>query len=226
MKVISIVNTKGGTGKSTIAVNLATMLAQMQYKVLLVDTDAKQNSSMSFCSVRTEDDSLADVGCVSIAEKTLYKDIAKFDNFDFVIIDAGAGDNNLVRAAILSSGRGMLIIPVQPSTYDFWATEDTLKLVAECRDMYDGYDKNYILVNRKPTNERMRIIKDTTESLQEVCKKYDVQKFTAEISDRVAFREAVGAGKNVAEFARGNKSGKKAAEEMRGLVNEILEVLK
>jgi chromosome partitioning protein len=225
MKVISVVNTKGGTGKSTVAVNIATLLASKGHEVLLIDTDAKQNSSLSFCQIRNANPDLANLAAFSLPVKSLFKDIKKFSNFDFIVIDAGAGDNELVRAAILCSGFGMLIVPVQPSTYDFWATEDTLKILNDLRESFEGYDKNYILINRKSTNNRMRILKDTEESLKDVCDKFDVKVLHSELSDRVAFKEAVGAGKNVVEYAVNNKSGKKAAAELTNLVVEIKNIL-
>ena len=74
MKVISIVNTKGGAGKSTIAVNLATALAQEGYKVVLLDTDKKQESSLSFAQIRNTDKRLADIAAFA-ANKSIAKDI-------------------------------------------------------------------------------------------------------------------------------------------------------
>ena len=52
MKVISVVNVKGGAGKTTIATNVGTALASEGKKVMLVDTDNKQESALAFSQIR------------------------------------------------------------------------------------------------------------------------------------------------------------------------------
>ena len=91
MKVISVVNTKGGTGKSTIAVNIASVLAGKGKKIMLFDMDEKQKSSMDFCRIRANDKSLAKIMAGTLLPELLVEDIQDYDNFDYVIIDAGPG---------------------------------------------------------------------------------------------------------------------------------------
>lgn len=225
MQIISVVNTKGGAGKSTIATNLATALAQRRKKVLIIDTDKKQESSLSFIQIRNENKELADVACVAVAYKSLYKDIGNYSNFDYVVIDAGAGDNELVRAAILCSSYGMLLVPVQPAVYDLWATEDTLKLLESCRNMLPGFDKNYIVLNRMAVNGRVKIMAEMKSSLTELCSMYDVRILTTEMHDRIAYKEAIAVGMNVCEYTAVKKEAYKAGEELKALVDEILKIL-
>ncbi|MBQ3366578.1 MAG: ParA family protein [Acidaminococcaceae bacterium] len=226
MKVISVVNTKGGTGKSTIAVNIAAVLAEKGKKVMLFDMDEKQKSSMDFCRIRAGDKTLPKIMAGTLLPELLVEDIRDYDNFDYVVIDAGAGDNGQARAAVLCSEHGMLLIPVQPSTFDSWAAEDTLSMLRDCQRRFIGsFDKNYILMSRQPTNRNMNILKDADESFRSKCEKYHVRMMESVIHERTAFRESVGEGMGVSEYAKKKPSAKKAAADMENLVEEILGIL-
>lgn len=226
MKVIAVVNTKGGAGKSTIATNVATALAQEGKKVLLIDTDRKQESSLAFAQIRSAYPDLADISAMALPYKTLYKDIKNYNNFDYIVIDAGAGDNKLVRAAVLCSSYGMLLIPVQPAAYDLWATEDTLRMLEGCRNMLDGFENNYLVLNRMAPNKRIRIMGELKDSLGELCSQYRVNVLKTELYDRIAYKEAICVGRNVMEYAEIKKEAAKAAYEMSQLVKEVKEILK
>lgn len=228
MKVISIVNTKGGTGKSTIAINVAVALANLNKKVLLIDTDGQQQSSLSFCQIRlaqTENEKLPIVSAVSLPDKNIHKTLDNYSSFDFVIIDAGAGDNGIVRSAILCSNKGILLIPVQPSVPDLWGTEDTLKILADARQMLEGYEKNYLIFNRVPTNIRINFTKAAFEKLKEIEIQYEVKSMQNTLSERTAFKEAIPFGKNVQEYCVGRKKDDKAIIELQNVVSEILNIL-
>ncbi|MBR1495471.1 MAG: AAA family ATPase [Acidaminococcaceae bacterium] len=224
MKVISIVNTKGGAGKSTIAVNLATALAQDGNKVVLLDMDKKQESSLSFAQIRNENQALADIA-VFAANKSISKDIQAYAHNDYVIIDAGAGDNDLVRTSMYCAIHGMLLIPVQPSVYDVWATEDTLKILEACRDI-PGFDtKAYLVLNRINPNRRIRLTDDAKKALQDICQAHNIKTLKTEIYDRTAYRESVGYGMNVREYTEMKKTADKAADELDALVKEVKTIL-
>ncbi len=225
MKVISVVNVKGGAGKTTIATNVGTALAAEGKKVMLVDTVNKQESALAFSQIRNANDDLAQISTIYMPAPLLLKNIQNYDNFDYIIIDAGAGDNELMRAAVLLSKYGMLLMPVRYGAYDLWATEVTLEVLRDLRSMLPGYEKNYLLLNKVVTNKKMKIINAAAPTLQEYCDKYDVKILKSQLGDRIAFNESSYYGMNVIEYAKEEKNSIKAAAELRALVEEIKDIL-
>jgi chromosome partitioning protein len=140
--VICIGSTKGGVGKSTIAVNLAAAAAKIGKSVLLVDTDV-QKSSLSWRALRSTDD----VTAVSILECTLHRDITKLkEGYDLVILDSGGRDDARFRSAI--GACDVLLIPVLPSQFDVFAAEDTINILREKNAERSEDIPAYILMNQ------------------------------------------------------------------------------
>lgn len=219
-KVISVVNTKGGAGKTTIATNIACRAAIDGYKVLLIDADARQCSSLNFSSMRAEDESLTQFPVIGLPTTAIHREINKYNNmFDLIVVDAGAGDSGIVRSAILAALYGLLIIPVQPSTFDIWGAEDTLKILNEARGFGDV--KTYMLLNRVLPNKKAIILKEAKESCEEIKDAYKVGIFNNWLTDYIDFKNSVGVGKCVYEYA----PNKKAAQEFESLYSEIMEKL-
>ena len=141
--IIGVLNQKGGVGKTTISVNLAHAFTLMGHRVLLVDADP-QGSALSWSAVRVEEPLFPVVG---MPKPTLHKDLPSVArDYDYVVIDGAPRVNELGRAAIMASD--LVVIPVQPSPYDVWATQDIVKLIKEAQQFKESL-KAVFVINRK-----------------------------------------------------------------------------
>lgn len=141
--IISILNQKGGTGKTTLAVNIAREYTIRAMKTLLVDSDS-QGSAQRWHERSGGD--LIDMTCLPM--NTLDKDVAKFsDRYERIIIDGVPSVSLLTICAIKAAD--LILIPVQPSPYDIWATEDLVRLVKDRIEMTEGKTKAAFLVSRR-----------------------------------------------------------------------------
>lgn len=208
-KVVVVANQKGGVGKSTIACNLAVAFSKGGYKTLLIDADT-QGSSIGFRALRQEDD----IQAIAIPSPTIHKDISKFEH-QVVIVDAGGRDTSTFRSAVLSASFGILIIPVLPSVYDVWATEDTLKILEEARLYADI--KAYIVINQVI---KANIVKEAIDVLSELASNYRVGILNTKLHSRVSYRNSIKEGKGVLEY-----DDPKAKHELRQLYEEVKQLL-
>lgn len=141
--IISILNQKGGTGKTTLAVNMAREYTKRTFKTLLVDSDS-QGSALRWHENSGGD--LIDLTCLPVS--TLDKDVVKFkDRYERIIIDGIPRVSPLTICAIKAAD--VVLIPVQPSPYDVWATEDLVRLVQERIEITEGKLKAAFIVCRR-----------------------------------------------------------------------------
>jgi chromosome partitioning protein len=145
MKVISVLNQKGGSGKTTIATHLAMGLKLRGFDVVLVDSDP-QGSARDWAAVAENND----LPVIGIDRPTLERDIKALGKRDFIIIDGAPQAADLAISAIKSSD--LIIIPVQPSPYDIWATSDLVDLVKQRIDITDNKLKAVFVVSRAIKN--------------------------------------------------------------------------
>ncbi len=131
MTVVVIGNEKGGTGKTTCAVNLAAHAAGAGLDVLLVDADPGQQSAARWAAVRRElQPTRPQVRCVSLHGGHIRAELADFAaRYGAVVVDTGASDSAELRAATLVAD--VLVVPVQADDLDLWALP-TMELI------YDG----------------------------------------------------------------------------------------
>lgn len=210
MKVIAVLNQKGGSGKTTIATHLARALQLKGFEVLLVDSDP-QGSARDWAAVR-EDHPLTVVG---IDRPTIDRDLKKVANdFDYVVIDGAPQASDLAVSAIKAAD--FVLIPVQPSPYDIWATHDLVDLVKQRIEITDGDLQAAFVVSRAIKGTRLG------GEVDEVLADYDLPVMEARITQRVSYPSTAAAGTTVMDSG----SDKVAAEEIQALTTELLQKFK
>jgi chromosome partitioning protein len=204
--IISLLNQKCGSGKTTIAINLAFALAETGIKVLLVDSDP-QGSARDWAAVRPEPCPFTVVG---IDRPILHQEVPKLaEAYDYTIIDGAPRVTDLTRSAILASDR--VLIPVQPSPLDVWASAEIVTLINEAKLYKPNLICNFV-INRKVTNSL--IGKDVVEALAQ----YEIPILQTHITQRVVFADAFSQGSTVCEYDP--KSG--ASKEIYSLRGEVI----
>lgn len=210
--IISILNQKGGTGKTTLSVNIAREYKLRGKSSLLVDSDS-QGSALRWHEHSNGD--MIDMTCLPVG--TIDKDIIKFKNiYERIIIDGVPRISSVTIGAIKVSD--LILIPVQPSPYDIWATEDLVRHVKDRIEMTNGQTKAAFIVSRKITGTN--ISKDIYEQLNE----FDIPVFKSSTSQRVAYASTVQVGTTVVEsISDSSLKHKEACLEVRSIVDEIEE---
>lgn len=121
---------KGGSGKTTVATNLA-VLRSRGGDILLVDADDQETAS-DFTQQRISLHGEAGYTCVRLSGSAVRSEVLKLrDKYDHVIIDTGGRDTTSQRAALAIAD--VLLIPVVPRSFDVWALEKAAELVDEMR---------------------------------------------------------------------------------------------
>jgi chromosome partitioning protein len=131
--IVAFAQTKGGVGKTTLAVNLAVERVIRQHRdVLLVDAD-EQGTATDFASLRGERLGSTGFTLVQLTRGTSVRTqiLALKDKFDDIIIDAGGRDNGPLRAALTLAD--IVIVPFQPRSFDVWTLEKVGSLVGEAK---------------------------------------------------------------------------------------------
>lgn len=207
--IISLLNQKGGVGKTTLAVHLATALARQGKRVLMVDADP-QGSALDWSASRTEK---AQFPVVGLPKKTLHRELPTIAaDYDFVVIVGAPREYDVARSAIMASD--LVLIPVQPSPYDVWAAKEIVDLLSEVSVFKENL-KNGFVINRKIVNTA--IGRDVNEALSE----YQIPVLKAQVCQRVSFAESAASGQTVLE----TEPNGIASQEISALTDEVMELI-
>jgi chromosome partitioning protein len=208
--IISVLNQKGGVGKTTIAIHLAVAFAKKKKRVLLVDADP-QGSSLDWSASRESQTSLPVIG---LPKAILHKELPKMQSdYDLIVIDGSPRVYDVARSALMASD--IVLIPVQPSPYDVWAAKEIVDLLEEIRPFKESL-KNAFVINRKIVNTA--IGRDVNDALAE----YNIPVLKSQVCQRVGFAESAASGQTVIE----TDPNSLASKEVNNLVKEIMELMK
>ncbi len=206
--IVVIGSRKGGSGKSTIAINLACALAQKS-KVLLLDADPQPTSS-NWSGDRDSQANLPSIFCVQ-KHGNLKNHLIEFNRlYEYVVVDCSGRDSIELRSSL--SCADILIVPVRPSQADLDTLEYMRELIEEIQ-IINTKLLSYVLLTQAPTNPKIDAIK----SAQNVLKEYPLFiELKHIIYDRQIYRDALSAGVGVIET-----NNDKASEEIKGIIEEV-----
>ena len=203
-QVIAVLNQKGGSGKTTIAINLAHALQRQGKEVLIVDADPQgtardwsENRTTGVCPV------------VGLDRESLARDLSSIArSYDRVVIDGPPQLAGISAAAVKVADA--VLIPVQPSPYDIWSCADLVDILDARRTVTDGLPHAAFVVSRAITNTKLS--NDVSEALEE----YGLPVLKARTTQRVAYPTTAATGGTVFEDPTGP-----AAHEMEAIRDEV-----
>lgn len=216
-KIISIANTKGGVGKTSISRNLALTFYANGERTLALDCDP-QGSLENFFRDRAERLNQVDVICnPKVAAKGLKREIhAQADGYDRVVIDVGGRDTDSMRQVLLASD--VVIIPTSCGQESIDAIPQMISAVEDARAFNEAL-RAYILINQAPSDPHDTTAAAAAEGLEE---NYGEQAVV--LDSRLKFRKAwmLSAFGGQAIWEVESKGSNKAADEFATLIDELL----
>lgn len=203
--IISLINQKGGVGKTTLSINIADCLSRMGHRVLVVDAD-RQGSANTWSSLRSD----TPFQVIALPRPNLSKDVKKMaENYDFVIIDSPPHATEIARSCIAAAD--LILMPIEPSGLSTWSSDLTVRQVREASEFKEL--SATFLVSRKISGTII------SREIRKQAEEYEMPIFDAEVTSRVAFAESMTLGRTIFEYAPYSE----AAREIEAVTNEIID---
>lgn len=204
MAIISVLNPKGGCGKTTVSTNLARCLHEQGLTVLLVDSDP-QGSARDWHAVQENNP----VDLVALDRPNNVRTLSSMQgNYDAIIVDGAAKLEDMIAACIKVSD--LILIPVQPSPYDLWAASDLVEFIKARQEVTDGSPMAGFAISRMIEGTRLG------SDVRDVLDEYALPVFSTSITQRQVYPQTAADGLTVFDA-----TNRKAITEIKSLTDEI-----
>ena len=205
--VITVAQQKGGTGKTTLAANLAAAFAPSR-RVALLDIDPQKSLGRWHSLRRAWLQQAVVLAFSGIAGWRLPAELERLKrDHDVVLIDSPPQLDTDARVAVRAAD--LVLVPIQPSMPDVWAAEGTLRLAAEERR------PAHLMFNRTPPASKLR------DAIATDLADRQLPLLRSTLGNRAGFAHAFAAGLGVTEVAPRST----AAAELRALLAELQELI-
>lgn len=204
---------KGGSGKTTVATNLAVIRSAQGSDVLLIDAD-DQETATDFTTQRSERlDGEAGYTSIKLTGAAVRNQTLRLkEKYQDIIIDTGGRDTTSQRAAL--SVADLLLVPFVPRSFDVWTIEKVSDLVGEMRQANTTL-KAFTFINRADPRGQ-----DNDGAAEVLKESPELQFIEPQLGNRKAFGNAAAAGLAVTEL---KPEDEKAAEEMMLLIQYLFD---
>jgi len=206
MPIVALVGNKGGTGKTTLCVNLAAVLSGIAPTVIL-DADP-QGSSLQWRELAGSPDAVAVVDAVDDVAAVVE---AAHREHEYIVIDCPPSVFAVQTSRVLAMC-DVALIPVQPSPLDIWATVHIEDKVEEARRTNPQLRALLVINQLEPRTTLSRLMREALAELRLPVAETAIRR-------RVAYRSSVLDGRTVMDTGT---RGSAAAEDIRQLIDEVL----
>ena len=212
--IIAITATKGGSGKTTIAVNLAVGFTKKGYDVCIVDADEGQISCRHWAECR--DDSREHISVVQLPEKKFLREVKELSKrYDIILIDGRPTQSDISDRITMASD--IVLVPVKYGLYELRAFENYLDLfdsVKEAKEGLGGKLSGFVILNDIGVGQTTK--RDMTAAVNDAIGESDMKLMEAVLFNRKVYADSPADGIGVIEA-----KDKKAKQEVENLVNEL-----
>src|SRR4029453_18233178 len=215
-KVVAVVNQKGGSGKTTLTMQLAGTLAKRGIKVLVVDADS-QGTATRWSSSAPEDTPFpAAVVGLSAAGNKVHREVAKFtDDYALIMIDCPpAVESPVPQSALLIAD--LALVPIIPSPPDLWAAVGIRQLIETLNTINEDLQARLVINNLEP---RTSLAKEALDILPEL----GFPLLRTILHHRTAYRQSAVFGGMVHHLGR---KATPAIREIEALADEVSAIVK
>lgn len=203
--IIGVLNPKGGSGKTTLATNVARALQLDGGAVLVVDTDP-QGTATDWQAAQPDESDLPSVMSIT-NQKALSRELGRLSAaYDVVVIDGSAKTEGMMGAAVRAAD--VVAIPVQPSPADIWGAADLVAILRRT-----GTPAGFVV-------SRAIVRTNLADEVADALAGYDLPVLEGRTYQRVVYAEAMIQGRTVLDAEPEGK----AAGEIRQITQDLLDL--